>query len=108
VKVTPEEYEKYGGRHGAIHVSPDSLSTEVQYPYVSRSEKQFIRQKDPHVYRRIGTIYRRTDGEILGTLVTYSRSGGNFAFFSAPGYSCLDLGIKGDVENQIFIVPGEK
>jgi hypothetical protein len=108
VKVTPEEYEKYGGGYGAISVMDDSSTSEPQYPYVSKSEQEFFHKKDPQVYRRIGTIYRREDGEILGTLVSYARAGGNFAFFRAPGFSCRNLGMKYDVENQIFIVPGEK
>jgi hypothetical protein len=108
VHVTPDEYESYGGGYGAITVPPNNSSIGARYPYVSKSEEQVIHQKNPQVYRRIGTIYRRADEKILGTVVFYVRDGGDFAFFRTPGYSCRDLGIKHDVENQIFIVPGEK
>jgi hypothetical protein len=108
VKVTPEEYEKYGGRHGAITVPPSTFSGQEEYPYFYTLEKQIIREKDPEVFRSLATVYRRSDGEIIGATVNYFRDGGNFAFFRAPGYSCRDLGIRIDVMDQIFIIPGEK
>jgi hypothetical protein len=108
VIVTPGEYERYGGGYGAITVPSDTSSIATQYPYVTKNREKVIRKVSPLVYRVTNTVYRKSDGSILGTLVTYYRSGGNFAFFQSPGFSCRDLGIRTDLENQIFIVQGEK
>ena len=106
VELTEEEYKKYDGFMGAIIVPPETYSDTNKYLYLSKVEKEIIRKSNPSVYHRQATVYRKSDGKKFGKVVNYHRGGGDFpTVISHPsGFDCKDMGIKLNVEQQIFSV----
>ena len=63
------------------------------------------------IARRVGSIVRSTDDMTLSTNVSFSRRGGDFVTFGAPGssFSCGDLNDgRPELEIQTFNLQGEQ
>jgi hypothetical protein len=107
VELTQEDYNKYAGHAGVIRV-PSVLSSNAEhYPFLLKSTDEIIRKSNPRIMRAEHIVYRKSDGRNLGSLVTYSRSGGDFsAIISIPsGYICFDdPSFRADVVEQIFSI----
>lgn len=106
VELTKEEYEMYGGIKNVIPVPSETALYADKYAYLSRFKKQLIREKNPSVYRWVGSVYRVSDKKVLGKVVSYHRGGGDFPTIisHSTGFDCKDINIKLDVEQQIFSV----
>ena len=109
VMLTKEEYEKYGGIDGVIQVPGETSSIAHKYLYLANYEEKNI-NKNPNVYKRVISIYRKSDKKVLGKMTIYHRSGGDFpTIISHPsGFGCKDLpNFELDVVRKIFGVEGE-
>lgn len=105
VELTQEEYEKNGGKYGSIPVRSKDISREnEEYAYTNKTK--IIHEANPEVRRSEDTIYRKSDGKILGMLVHYSRRDGDFPTgFHPSHFSCLDI-LKNNTLSEIFSIKG--
>lgn len=109
IEISETEYIELGGIRGIIPV-PDEQSSNKEAAYFSRTNIREINTSNPRVTRRETEIVRRADNKKLGKVVTYSRVGGDLVtgIRHDTYFSCQDvLGVRLDVENQIFIVRGK-
>jgi hypothetical protein len=107
VILTQEEYEKYGGKNGAIRVPLKNSSSASRYPYLKTNLNYIERESNPSVIKREFIVYRVSDNKKLGKMITYSRNGGDFPTGIAhpSGFSCRDVaGIDLNIEKQIFLI----
>ena len=103
VELTQEEYN---GLNGAIVVPLETSSYIDKYLYLLIFKKEIINKSNPSVYRRLATVYRKSDQKEFGKVVNYHRGGGDFpTIIGHPsGFDCSDMGIKLNIEEEIFYV----
>jgi len=110
VELTRKEFENIGGNeYGQIPV-PSMRLTKDNYPYYSELLTIQIRDGNPKVYKNEGRIFRKSDNKLLGLMISYGRSGGDFPTgFHPSNFGCADLKtIRLDVEKQVFVIEGER
>lgn len=104
MSISPELFERMKGVADAILV-PDESARKTEIPVYWRSKDQTIREGHPSITRMESMIVRRSDGKILGAVVYYGRSGGDFPFTgSEPSYFQCPRGA--DLERKTFVVEG--
>jgi hypothetical protein len=109
VELSKKEFENLGGnKHGQIHI-PSAQIAKDDYPFYSELSISYIRDGYLKVYKNEGRIFRRHDKKLLGLMVDYGRSGGDFPTgFHPSSFGCIDLvDFKLDVEKQVFVIKGE-
>lgn len=107
VPLTLVDLERLGAINGIVPVPNDDADTKHRQ-YISRMSEFQLHESSPKVTRREFKIIRRTDEKVLGKLVIYSRVGSDFlAIDHESNFSCQDLGMKLNVEEQIFFLKGE-
>lgn len=88
--VSPEQavlLPKVGGYYGVV---PEELS-KPQEPAFVRFRRFVIRDGNPTVSRIQQDIIRRSDGRIVGQVVSYGRGGGDFPSYAHPSsFGCPD------------------
>ena len=67
---------------------PLETDTKRTAPIVLRYTTTYIRRGDPEVRRVEMALVRKSDGKVLGTLVTYHRVGGDIFALHPSYYSC--------------------
>lgn len=109
VKLTHRQYRELGGAMGIVSV-PLRRTAKPGSPYVADTRYTTIHEANPKVYRRETSIVRTSDSKVLARQIQYMRIGGDFPSPAhESSYSCADVGIPLDVENQTFeIVRGSK
>ena len=112
VKLTRDEYDRYGGVHGAIPVPGENSSLASKSPYLSSRTRTYIRKSNPRVSKWESVIFEKASRENLGKLTIYSRGGGDLALFfwaHPSSFSCRDIeGFQSDLERQVFIIEGRE
>ena len=107
IELTQDEFKRLGGNQFAqIPVRSERLRGFENSPYLSKQITNIVYAGPPIVRRFEFTIYRASDGKILGKMVNYARSGGDaFILDAGTSFSCADMkAISLDVERQVFPV----
>jgi hypothetical protein len=98
VRLSKDESRHITGPAGDLVVPPKDAANGGK-PYVSESERIVLNEGNPVVYRWETAIVRTSDGKILSRLVHYGRVRSDGV---DSGYSCRDVGVALDLEQQTF------
>lgn len=99
VKLDEEELRLLGARR-TITV-PRRQSAGPSAPYIADEKITWLNEGNPRVYRADISIVRTRDGKVLSHMVSFGRVGGDLV----PPYSCADVGVNLDIEQQTFALP---
>jgi hypothetical protein len=106
VKLTQSEYQRLGGVRGIVPV-PSRNTASPSSPFVADTTISKIRDWSPEVYRHETLITRVADGKVLARQIQYGRIGGDFPSPGHPSsFGCAEVGLRLDVERQIFEIMG--
>ncbi len=108
IRITPEmakSMRRVGG-HLSMTIESAALPGDIAF---LRGERQVLREGEPSIQRLEQQIVRRSDGKVVGRMVSYGRSGGDFPFTgSHPShYSCPGVPQHYVEIAKIFAVVGE-
>jgi hypothetical protein len=100
VQISKEEARHVTGPAGGLVVAREDAAN-ASNPYVSRNMRTTLNDGNPTVFKSETVIVRTKDGKVLSRLTYYGRAkrGG-----IDSGYSCRDVGIALDLEQQTFEV----
>lgn len=106
IPVRAELFKARGGDRGVMSV-PNESEGRRDVPVFQRMTSGVIEEGLIRVVRHEVQIVRWSDSKVIGRLVLYGRSGGDFPLTtSAPSYyQCPESG--GDVVRQVLVVQGE-
>jgi hypothetical protein len=103
VVISRELLKAMGGEAGGVPVVPLEMLKKVSVPFYLQQEVRQIRDGTPRILRTEYRIVRRSDQQVTGIAVVYSRNGGDFPFTrSEPSYFQCPQSF--DLERQQFIV----
>jgi hypothetical protein len=109
VELTKEEYERNDGRDGFI-VPKSERRSKNKHDFYKEQDTEILHKSNPVVKKLTFYTYRKSDGKLLGKMVIYGRTDGDFPTGISAGssFSCADMKtIPLDTEKQIFTVKGE-
>ena len=87
VTLSKEQFTRLVNNFGQL-APPLEAQAAADVPIVRRSTSTYIRRNDPEVRRDELTLVRKSDGKVLGALVSYSRVGGDLFALHPTFYSC--------------------
>jgi hypothetical protein len=107
VMLKQEEYKSMTDKNGRLHI-PFEIE-EKESKYYRKTETVMINKENPKIGKGIHKIIRRQDKKILGTRVTYIRSGGDILVVDhESSYNCNDLNNEvPSLVDSIFNIQGE-
>lgn len=77
--------------------------------YYYESETHFYRRGNPSLLRDRNWIVRRSDGKVLGEIISYAHSGTNLPMLPInPSFRCPPIFSKPNIEQSIFLKESEK
>ena len=99
VRLPAERFEK----DGSIYIparQTAKLEDEYYYDYL----KNYITRGNPEMWRSHAKVYRRSDGKLLGEVVSYARRGGDVPGpWHESSFRCPQNKDSGYLMKQIFI-----
>ncbi len=105
VVVPKDVFERFSTSRGVLVVPWDADKGFEEHPYKYRWEPEVIRSGSPAISRSVATVYRVSDGKVLGTYTSYDMySASMLNFLSAFRFSCKQIPNfkSGSVESEIF------
>lgn len=105
LSMSIEEFSALRPIQGTVRI-PSIESGGLLDPYVSQRKTTVLREWNPRVVRHHSVFIRQEDKKILGEQVSYSRIGGDFPIGIShhSAFGCADVGIRLDIEKQIFVL----
>ncbi len=91
VIVPRDQWDKFS-MYENFSVPWDHTANRDEYPYKYRRATESVRAGSPAIARSTSTVYRVSDGHVLGVNVNYTLGAAPLLnFLSAYRYSCLDI-----------------
>ena len=78
IVLSEEEYKRLGGTKSGLAFPLEQVAEKSGFPYFRRVVDVRIRDASPEVVRFETLLIRRSDRKVLGRVVQYGRSGGDF------------------------------
>lgn len=96
--ISAEQEKKLPKIDSYLGVAPEALAKSDE-PAFTRYQRISIKEGNLSVARHVKEIVRRSDGRVVGQVISYGRGGGDFlspahpSTFSCPDYADLNKGI---------------
>lgn len=89
IRISPNMAASMRRVGGHLAITIESVATANDIAFL-RGEPGVLREGNPSIQRHEQAIVRRADGKVVGRIVRYGRSGGDFPFSAsdASGFSC--------------------
>ena len=108
VSLTKSEYDRLGGRAGAIPLYREENAPR-DYPFVVKTTDIVFHEKNPRVYKSETRYIRQLDKKVLAMSIRYVRLGGDFPTYAHPSsFLCPDQERAVAEESAIFSFEGLK
>ena len=104
--VSSKFFEAHGGDRGVMSL-PNESEMRRDVPAFQRMTSLVVKEGSPRILRHEAQIIRWSDSKVLGRLILFGRSGGDFPFtVSAPSYyQCPEE--NNDVVRQVLVIQRE-